>query len=90
MVQPPGLYASWLFQVGDRLKLFQEALSKEQKETSQELSKACLANHQSGPDQMPPPGPFGSKGYWITLRSVRLAPDLEVGPTPKAGGVVDA
>lgn len=45
MVQPSELYASWLFQVRDRLKLFWEALSKEQKKTSQELSKACLENH---------------------------------------------
>lgn len=70
--------------------MFQEPLSKEQKETSQELSKAWLANHQSGPYQMPPSGPFGSKGYWNTLRSVRLATDLEAGPTPKAGAMVDA
>lgn len=37
---------------------------------------------------MPPLEPFGSNGYGITLRSVRLATDLEVDSAPKAGGVV--
>lgn len=53
-------------------------------------SKACFANHEFGPHQIPPPGPFGSRGYGIILRSVRLATDLEVMPTAKAGRVVGA
>lgn len=49
-------------------------------------SKACLADHQNGPHQMPPPRPLEGKVYEITLSPVRLATDLEVGTSSRGKG----
>lgn len=87
MVQPSGLCAFWLCPVKERCRIVSGGSLKRAKGTFPDThSKACLADHQTGPHQMPPPPPLEGKGYGITLSPVWLATDLEVGPAPKTRG----